>query len=547
MTYRRRRRAAVAALVAAIAAVAAVAYVALAGGGPEPEPALDRYLAAWSRGDDAAAARATDRPSSARDALEASRDGLDHAKVSARRTGLERSDGRATARVRVTWKVPRFGDFAYDTTIALVQREDRWLVAFSPKAIHPRLRAGTRLGTAVDRPDRGDLLDRRGRKLITERSVMDVALEADRVRDPAATAATIAGLIDEVDAADLPEAPGGCGPRPLHPRHHAAHGGVRRDRGSAEPAAGHLARALRGAARAVARLRARRAGRGRGGDGGAARGEPPPRAGRGDRPVRARGRLRAPPGRARRRPDRGARPAPAASSGATLLERRASKGHPVRTTLDLDVQAAAEAALGDSKGNAALVAVRPSTGDVLAVANRPADSSLNRAFTGLYPPGSTFKVVTTAALLRAGLGTGETVELPRHHRRRRPLVPQLRGRRGGRRPVPHRLREVVQHGLHLARRPAGPGRPDEDGARLRPRGEARARPPGGRGLGAGGDERGRPRRDDDRAGPHRGQPARDGWRRRDRRGRALARAAARRRRPAAAPRRRSPRPARCAS
>ena len=49
------------------------------------------------------------------------------------------------------------------------------------------------------------------------------------------------------------------------------------------------------------------------------------------------------------------------------------------------------------------MAVQPSTGDILAVANRPADSSYDRALEGRYPPGSTFKVVTTAALLRDGL------------------------------------------------------------------------------------------------------------------------------------------------
>ena len=96
----------------------------------------------------------------------------------------------------------------------------------------------------------------------------------------------------------------------------------------------------------------------------------------------------------------------------TLVRRRATRGRPLRTTLDLELQDAAESALGDRSGNAALVAVQPSTGDVLAVANRPADSALNRAFAGLYPPGSTFKVVTTAALLRAGLDVGETVPCP---------------------------------------------------------------------------------------------------------------------------------------
>jgi cell division protein FtsI/penicillin-binding protein 2 len=59
------------------------------------------------------------------------------------------------------------------------------------------------------------------------------------------------------------------------------------------------------------------------------------------------------------------------------------------------------------------VAVQPSTGDILAVANRPMDSSYDRALEGRYPPGSTFKVITTAALLRDGLRPSETVDCPR--------------------------------------------------------------------------------------------------------------------------------------
>jgi cell division protein FtsI/penicillin-binding protein 2 len=97
----------------------------------------------------------------------------------------------------------------------------------------------------------------------------------------------------------------------------------------------------------------------------------------------------------------------------TLFERAGRRGRPLRTTLDSRVQAAAEAALGESGDEAALVAVAPGSGDVLAVANRPVDSSFNRALAGRYPPGSTFKVVSTAALLRARLDVGETVDCPR--------------------------------------------------------------------------------------------------------------------------------------
>jgi cell division protein FtsI/penicillin-binding protein 2 len=51
-----------------------------------------------------------------------------------------------------------------------------------------------------------------------------------------------------------------------------------------------------------------------------------------------------------------------------------------------------------------IVAVAPSTGDVLAVAqNGPADAAGALALTGRYPPGSTFKMATASAAL-AGLG-----------------------------------------------------------------------------------------------------------------------------------------------
>jgi cell division protein FtsI/penicillin-binding protein 2 len=101
------------------------------------------------------------------------------------------------------------------------------------------------------------------------------------------------------------------------------------------------------------------------------------------------------------------------AAGKTLLERLGRRALPLRTTLDLRVQAAAEEALAPVKGNAALVAVQPSTGDILAVANRPADSTYDRALTGLYASGSTFKVVSTTALLRAGLDVDRTVDCPR--------------------------------------------------------------------------------------------------------------------------------------
>ncbi|MBA9003944.1 penicillin-binding transpeptidase domain-containing protein [Thermomonospora cellulosilytica] len=79
----------------------------------------------------------------------------------------------------------------------------------------------------------------------------------------------------------------------------------------------------------------------------------------------------------------------------------------VETTLDPRIQAAAEKAI--SGRGAAIVAIRPSTGEVLAVADGLGGRN---AFMGAYPPGSTFKVVTAAALLSDGMSSGSPVSCP---------------------------------------------------------------------------------------------------------------------------------------
>lgn len=83
---------------------------------------------------------------------------------------------------------------------------------------------------------------------------------------------------------------------------------------------------------------------------------------------------------------------------------------PLRTTVDLKVHRAGAAALDDADKPASLVALRPSTGEILAVVNKP--GGFNRALLGKYPPGSTFKVVTASALVAGGTRPDQTVACP---------------------------------------------------------------------------------------------------------------------------------------
>ncbi|QZY49242.1 penicillin-binding protein [Mycolicibacterium vanbaalenii] len=82
----------------------------------------------------------------------------------------------------------------------------------------------------------------------------------------------------------------------------------------------------------------------------------------------------------------------------------------IAATLDIGMQLAAEAALAPLTTPAAIVAIQPSTGDLLVVAqNTPADAQGPIALTGLYPPGSTFKTVTVSAALQAGQVTPDSI------------------------------------------------------------------------------------------------------------------------------------------
>ncbi|MGH7731863.1 MAG: penicillin-binding protein 2 [Candidatus Eiseniibacteriota bacterium] len=124
------------------------------------------------------------------------------------------------------------------------------------------------------------------------------------------------------------------------------------------------------------------------------------------------------------------------STYADVAPRSPVAGSNLRLTLDLKVQMAMEEAMAGVRRGAA-VAIDPRDGGILGMVSRPAydpnefshgltqeswremsrggsNPLLNRAIQGIYPPGSTFKMVSMVAALRNGLVLPETHMQPCH-------------------------------------------------------------------------------------------------------------------------------------
>jgi cell division protein FtsI/penicillin-binding protein 2/type II secretory pathway pseudopilin PulG len=401
----------IAVLALAIPILAIAAFLLLRDdGAAQAKAAADAFAAAWSSGDDARAGGLTGDPAAAQ-VLKANRAGLDGAKVKVTAGPLKLDGDRATGQLRVSWQVPAIGTFAYAAPVTVVKGGDDWHVRFSPRTIHPRLTAATRLGTEASAADRANILDRDGHALVKARDVVRVGLQRDKVTDVDASATALAQALD-LNAKALAKAVRGAGPKQF------VEAQVLRqaDYADKQAALGGIPGLL--TVDATAPLAATREfGRALLGGVGPATAE---------QVTQSHGRL-----------------APGAQTGQWGLEkvydarlagaparriviRETTNGEPVRTlrklpgtaprtlhtTLSAAAQTAAEDALADTGQEAAVVALQPSTGDILAVANRPVDSTFDRALAGAYAPGSTFKVISTAALLRRGLDPSAVVECP---------------------------------------------------------------------------------------------------------------------------------------
>ncbi|WP_353509660.1 penicillin-binding transpeptidase domain-containing protein [Intrasporangium sp.] len=337
--------------------------------------------------------------------------------VTVKSVAKDEQGSTATATLQTTWDVPDTDqDWSYDTEVTLSRVEDRWQVRWSPALVAPELTADETLDLAKKWPQRADIVDRSGHKLMTEREVAHVGIDKTKVSGEAATrSATQLAAIVGIDGKAFAGRVAAAGPK--------AFVGAITLRVSDPALADNIDRidAIKGALRApamqvlgptrtwaapvlgrVAEATAEQIEKSAGalevGD----------MVGQSGLQLRYDEQLRGRAGIAVHAVKHGA-------DGSVIDKRElfaqpSQEAEPLQLTLDEKAQTAAEAVLANqTKRPTALVVVKPSTGEVLAAAVGPGADGAPLALAGKEAPGSTFKIASTLALVRKGATAGTTL------------------------------------------------------------------------------------------------------------------------------------------
>lgn len=409
------------------AAVAVVLSAALLTGGcsvlaPDGgREAAEQVAAALSAGDVAELSFGDVDGASAQEQLERLVAGLGEAAPAVEVAAVEDAgeEGRREATLSWTWDLPGTDeDWSYEAVLPLTRTgSGDWTPAWSPAVVHPGLQEGEALRARAVDADRGDVLGADGETLVTERPVRRLGIDRSRLAgaDPGEAARRLAGIVG-IDAGAYAEAVEQAGPEafvealPLREEDYRELDagqldtvpGLRvvEDELPLAPARGFAAGLLGSVGEATAEDVA---------DSG---GEllPGTAIGRGGVQEHFDERLRGTPGVVVEETGQGGDGA--APAGDPLFEVPARPGEPVALTLDRGLQATAEELLAGIDSPSAIVAVRPSTGELVVAADGPGSEGYPTALLGQYAPGSTFKVVTALAMLREGDTPGTVVECP---------------------------------------------------------------------------------------------------------------------------------------
>lgn len=320
---------------------------------------------------------------------------------------IETEDDRATATLKTSWTF-KGANWTYTTPAKLVYEDDTWQVQWSPEIVAPRLTADEHLRLSTSPADRGDILGAGGEGLVIERRVERIGIDKSRIdaAEAESSAKALAELVD-VDVDRYVKAVKAAGPQAF-----VVALVVRADSddtlsraeltsipGSAQlgaelplaPTKAFGQPLLGVVGEATAEIIEKSKGSVTAGD----------LVGLTGLEQRYDSRLRGSPG---------VTVAAVTESDARELFSSAPRaGKPLRTTIDLKLQGEADKILADVKPASAIVAIRPSSGKIVALSSGPGGKGADTAATGHYAPGSTFKLVTALTFLRSGLKPSSTV------------------------------------------------------------------------------------------------------------------------------------------
>jgi cell division protein FtsI/penicillin-binding protein 2 len=380
----------------------------LLGEGEDPSEALDALAAGLTSGDLSAVAFDS---ADAVEAYAAVVDGLGelHPQVSA--GDAEVTDDSATAPVSWTWELDG-QPWTYDTTADLSLVDDAWQIAWTPALVEPSLVEGEHLTLTRTAAERGQITGAGDRAIVAPRDVVRLGLDKTKLTetdDVAVSASAIATAL-KIDVAAYVKRAEAAGDKAFVealvlraeeattavPADYADIPGAvaLADQQDLAPSRGFAAPILGSVGDATAEIIEESDGAVEAGD----------VVGLSGLQARYDDQLSGTPGLTVI--------AAGADNDRAVHEVPAVPGTALQTTLDIDLQTKAESALASVGPASAVVAIRPSDGAILAAASGPGSKGLNTATYGQYAPGSTFKVVSSLALLRSGLTPDDTVSCP---------------------------------------------------------------------------------------------------------------------------------------
>ena len=317
-------------------------------------------------------------------------------------------DGTATATLGWSWPVSQ-QDWTYASEATLTLAGDAWRAEWAPSLVEPSLREEGALDLVSVPADRADILGARGQRLVTERPVTRFGIDKSAVpaRQAAASARRLAALLD-IDVAPYVKRVKASGdeafvegivhrrdqvPVAVASSYQQVPGALAvQDTLPLAPTREFAAPVLGTVGSVTAEMVEEDPDRYRPGD----------EAGLSGLQARYDEQLAGTPG---------VQVLAVAADGEerVLFRERPVRGTPLRTTLDPRLQHAAERLLAPVGPASALVAIRPSSGAIVAAANGPGTGGYNMATFGQFAPGSTFKAVSSLALLRSGLSPDSSV------------------------------------------------------------------------------------------------------------------------------------------